>query len=232
VNDLARLTDLLDAKRRELVDFAVDMSSDVLTADVSDTDRGAVAVGLLELLAKGRPQRQTVTIEHRPEPKALEKPRVPPYVAARIKGILETGILPEPAEPIVPEAITKESPVTVRKSFTDDVLMAALAKHGNHRRKAAAEAGCSFDRMKTFARLNNVPNSVVSKYRPEAVKPIPAAGMSGANRSHPRYEQKPVAAADPKQRKCIRCQNPFMSEGRHNHQCEECARKSNRDIAA
>jgi hypothetical protein len=97
MNDLVRLQDMIEGKRREIGDFVLTTTSDVMSADMGEADRGQVALGLLGLVAKTRPQRQTVTIERRPEPKALEKPRVPPYVAARIKGILETGILPEPA---------------------------------------------------------------------------------------------------------------------------------------
>jgi hypothetical protein len=238
MSDLDRLRGVLSDKERELIDFAADHASDVMTADVSDGDRGSIALGFLALMAKGRPQRQTITIEHRPEPKALEKPRpvVTPYVAQRVAGILETGILPEPAAPLMPETDMRAPSVAKRETLYSRIA-AALAKHGNNRTLAAEEVGCDRRRVHNYCHMNGIkmPDGTDERRGAEkfadavATKPIPAAGMrpdppdrvAATNAKHPQY-QKPPAAVAPKQRKCMTCTDPFLSEGSHNRMCTKC----------
>jgi hypothetical protein len=262
MSDRDRLTDLIEGKRREIGDFVLATAVDVMSADMNEADKGQVALSLLGLVTKARPA--PVTIEHAPAPKQIEKPRpvVSPYIAKRVAGIMETGILPEPAAPLVPEtdmrappvipeaeaiveAIAAPAPVAKRETLYSRIA-AALAKHGNNRTLAAEEVGCDKRRVHNYCHLHDIkmpdgtdarrrkkmlsapiPAAIMKPDRP--VKPIPAAGMMpdrpvrvyAADVKHPQY-QKPPASVAPKERKCMTCTEPFMSEGPHNRMCPKC----------
>ena len=249
MSDLDRLTGLIDGKRREIDDFVLATAGDVMSASMSEIDRGAVALGLLGLVAKARPA--PVTIEHAPTPRAIEKPRVQPYFARRAAEILETGILPAAREPVtemrvppmmpVEEAAatvapapvveaTPETTVAARMAkmraartpkFTDEVIGAALRAVGGKAAVAAKNLGCSMTTITKYRLRKGLATS-----RRPACKP-------GELKKHHRYEQAPAMKArkESRERKCMTCTKPFMSEGHHNRMCTGC-RQLSEGIAA
>lgn len=134
-----------------------------------------------------------------------------------------------------------------RKIFTDEMIQSALAAAGNDVDEAARALGCGNFTIYAYRARAGLPRRIAGPalpWTPERIAQLQALAwqsprppmyalakalgttVSGIQTALSRYgithQARGMANSNVRQRNCIACAKPFMSEGSHNRQCQRC----------
>lgn len=134
-----------------------------------------------------------------------------------------------------------------RQVFTDEMIAAALAAAGNDVDEAARDLGCGNFTIYAYRARAGLPRRIAGpalQWTPERIAKLQALAwqsprppmydlakalsttVSGIQTALSRYgithQARGMANSKVRQRACIACARPFLSEGSHNRQCQRC----------